>query len=199
MRRPRKATVNYFACRMAQLPRVLFYRMLSTNRIVGTPARLQPVQALGDGRITVGADVSIGYYPSPAFFSSYCYLEARYAAASISIGAGTRINNDFRAISEFSAISIGERCLVGTGVEILGSDFHALTPEARRGPDPRRSAAVTIGDKVFVGSNARILKGVNIGSGAVIANGSVVSSDVPPNAVVGGNPARVIRVLERRE
>ena len=54
------------------------------------------------------------------------------------------------------------------------------------------AAPVVIGDRVWVGTRAVILKGVSIGDGAVVAAGAVVTSDVPAGAVVGGVPARVI-------
>lgn len=53
---------------------------------------------------------------------------------------------------------------------------------------------VTIGNNVWIGGRVTILKGVNIGDNAVIGAGSVVTKDVPENAIVGGNPARVIRL-----
>ncbi len=52
---------------------------------------------------------------------------------------------------------------------------------------------VVIGNDVWIGANAIILPGVNIGDGAVIGAGTVVTKDVPPYAIVGGNPARVIK------
>lgn len=55
---------------------------------------------------------------------------------------------------------------------------------------------VLIGNNVFVGSHAKIMKGTTIGDGAVVANGALVVTDVPPNAIVGGVPARLIRVIE---
>lgn len=53
-----------------------------------------------------------------------------------------------------------------------------------------------IGDDVFIGGGVRVLKGVTIGNGAVVATGSIVARDVPPFSVVGGSPARVIRMLD---
>ncbi|VED53403.1 Maltose O-acetyltransferase [Raoultella terrigena] len=55
---------------------------------------------------------------------------------------------------------------------------------------------VTIGNNVWIGGRAVINPGVTIGDNAVIASGAVVVKDVPPNAVVGGNPAQIIRMLE---
>ena len=57
----------------------------------------------------------------------------------------------------------------------------------------RISAPIVIGDHVWIGVNATILKGVRIGSGAVIAAGAVVVRDVAPNSLVGGVPARVLK------
>lgn len=60
-------------------------------------------------------------------------------------------------------------------------------------------APVTIGDKVFIGARAIILRGVTIGNGAVIGAGAVVAKDVPPMAIVAGNPAKVIgNVLDEK-
>ncbi len=54
-------------------------------------------------------------------------------------------------------------------------------------------APIIIGDNVWVGTRAVILKGVTIGGGAIVAAGAVVTKDVPPRTIVGGNPAHVIR------
>jgi maltose O-acetyltransferase len=84
------------------------------------------------------------------------------------------------------------RCLVGPGVHIYDSDFHALDAELRLRGEPRRGG-VTIGDDVFVGTNAIVLKGVKIGRGSVVAAAAVVVDDVPEGAIIGGNPAREVR------
>ncbi len=52
---------------------------------------------------------------------------------------------------------------------------------------------VKIGDNVWIGCNSIILKGITIGNGAVVAAGSIVTKDVPPKVLVGGNPAKVIK------
>ena len=58
---------------------------------------------------------------------------------------------------------------------------------------------VTIGDDVWIGARAIILPGVTIGQGSIVAAGSVVTKDVEPFSVVGGNPARVIKVRKQVE
>lgn len=61
------------------------------------------------------------------------------------------------------------------------------------GLDATSKGDILVGDDVWIGYRSTILSGVEIGQGAIIAAGSVVTKNVPPYAVVGGNPARVIR------
>lgn len=175
--------------------RVGVYRILSNNRIVGRVHLIQAVQCLGRGKISCGENSSIGYFPSPHFLSTYGYLEARNSTASISIGNGCFINNNFCAIAEHESIKIGDRCFFGYGVEILDSDFHGVRVVDRNKSRKEWARPVSIGNDVFIGSNVRILKGVCIGSGAVIANGAVVNINVPDNYIVRGNPAELVRLI----
>jgi maltose O-acetyltransferase len=188
--------LGHLLLRCAQLPRVLFYRCISTNLIHGKPRRYQPLQCVGKGEVSIDDDVAIGVFPSPFFFSTYAYLEARNPSASISIGPGTCLNNNFCAIAEHTAIAIGKNCFFGANVEILDSDFHGMAVEDRRKSLPEWARPVMIRDNVFIGSNVKILKGVTIGDGAIIANGSIVTKDVPSGVIAGGNPARVIKVID---
>jgi acetyltransferase-like isoleucine patch superfamily enzyme len=102
-------------------------------------------------------------------------------------------------------ITVGARVLVAGGVTIADSDFHPLEPLARiadaialsplgdrRRRPPVEARPVVIGDDVWIGYNATILKGVRVGDGAVIAPGAVVTRDVPPCVEVEGNPARLV-------
>jgi acetyltransferase-like isoleucine patch superfamily enzyme len=79
------------------------------------------------------------------------------------------------------------------GVRILTSTHATDDPTRRAGRGIW--TPTTIGDGVFIGSSATILPGLTIGSGSVIAAGAVVTENVPPNTLVGGIPARVIRDL----
>lgn len=161
----------------------------------GEPILIQPLIGVGEGKIHFVGDVRIGYFPSPFFLSTHAYLDVRNKAASITIDDGTRINNNFCAIVEHTSITIGKRALIGFNVEILDSDFHGIEIAERRISRPTAAKPVIIEDDVFIGNNVRILKGVVIGRGSVVANGSVVAKDIPPDVIVGGNPARVLKSI----
>lgn len=181
--------------RLIQAPRIAIYNVLSDAKIQGKPILYQPLQAIGLGEIEFSGEVRIGVYPSPFFFNTYAYLEARKATSKITIMDGTWINNHFTAIAEHTSITIGERVLIGTGVEIFDSDFHGLNINERGRSDPQLAKPVVIENDVFLGSNSKILKGVTIGRGSIIANSSVVTRNIPSGVIAGGNPARVIRPL----
>jgi maltose O-acetyltransferase len=179
--------------------RVAQYRALSTCRDVrGTPVVLQPLLLLGRGTIVLGRDVEFGWPLSPQFWTGYCHLEAHSPGSVIEIADGAQINNNAYLKSEGPGIRIGASALLGSGVEILDSDFHELHPARRRGGTPRM-AAVELGENVFIGNGVRILKGVTIGAHSVVGAGSVVTSSIPEGVIAGGNPARVLRELPSAE
>lgn len=169
---------------------------MSTAKVDGRLRRIQPVLLLGEGIIHCEGDVRLGITPSPFFFSSYAYLEVRHKKSQIFIGDGTRINNGVSIIAEHTSVTIGRRCFIGVNVEILDSDFHGLLVSQRTKSLPEWAAPVVVEDDVFIGSHVRILKGVRIGRGAVIASASVVTRDVPANTIVGGSPARIIKEIQ---
>lgn len=180
---------------LAQRPRILKYRALSSTRPVGgEPIINQPVRFVGPGTISLGAGVQFGWRTSPLYFTGYCHVEANSEAARIEIGDRTEFNNNLMIKSEGAGIAIGKDGLFGAHIEIFDSDFHDLHPARRRGGTPSM-APVEIGDNVFVGMGARILKGVTIGSDSVIGAGSVVTGAIPAGVIAAGNPARVIRPL----
>ena len=100
------------------------------------------------------------------------------------------------SISVAQEIIIGSEVLIGSGALIMDNDMHQLNPVNRRYSTENIAAApVRIGDNVFIGARAIILKGVTIGDGSVIGAGSVVASDIPSMCIAVGNPAKVIRRL----
>jgi acetyltransferase-like isoleucine patch superfamily enzyme len=167
------------------------YRLFSENSPVGTPDVQQPLLTLGQGRITFGANVQIGVRHSPGFLSGYSYLEARFKEGEIAIGDRSRFNNNLVAIATMRRIEIGADCLFGYNVELLDSDFHGLRPD-QRGGKFAANGDIRVGRNVFVGSNVRILKGVTIGDDSVIANGALVTADIPAGVIAGGTPCRVL-------
>jgi acetyltransferase-like isoleucine patch superfamily enzyme len=103
-------------------------------------------------------------------------------------------------------VAIGDDVLIAWGGTIVDHDSHSLLWDERRN-DVRdtmrgtkdwshvRIRPVVIGNKAWIGFNVVILRGVTVGEGAVVAACSVVTKDVAPYTVVGGNPARLIKEL----
>ena len=168
--------------------RVARYRWMSSLPLRGASA-MSPVLTVGAGSIVVEGS-RLGFWPSPGLFDGYIHLEARHRGSLVEIGPGPTVNNGAVIISDGPGITIGRDCLIGPGVQIYDSDFHALD-QADREARPRQ-APVRVGDRVFIGSSVIICKGVHIGDGAVIGAGSVVTSDVAPRSIAAGNPCRVI-------
>ncbi|MEK9933481.1 MAG: acyltransferase [Luminiphilus sp.] len=96
-------------------------------------------------------------------------------------------------ISASDEIVLGDGCMLANGAYITDSDWHGLYDRINRAPEP---TPVVLGDNVWVGDHATVLKGVSIGDNSVVAARSVVTSDVPDNVVVAGNPARVVKTLD---
>jgi acetyltransferase-like isoleucine patch superfamily enzyme len=118
---------------------------------------------------------------------------------SISIGNNSGCSST--VFSSRNSIVVGKNVNIGGNVRIYDHDFHALDYRARREPQQDmtqcKSAPVVVGDDVFIGANAIILKGVTIGDRSIIGAGSVVTlKQIPPDSLVTGNPARVVNKLE---
>src|SRR2546426_11340798 len=145
-------------------------------------------------RITLGDEVLVNSRSdsNQAGLPHPTVLAALAPGSTIAIGTGTGISG--ASIVARSSVLIGNRVLIGAGACVWDTDFHSLDPEARRVHATRgaASAPVHIEDDVFIGARSLILKGVRIGSQAVIGAGAVVTKDVHAGAIAGGNPARVI-------
>jgi len=113
----------------------------------------------------------------------------------VSIGAKTVIGQEC-TISAFQHVSIGRECIIADRVMVIDFD-HGVTEVER----PIRVQGiykrdVRIGHNVWIGYGACILRGVAVGNNSIIGTGSVVTKQVPENAVVAGVPARVVRMRE---
>lgn len=96
-------------------------------------------------------------------------------------------------LSASDEIVLGDGVMMANGSYITDSDWHTLYDRTARAPEP---TPVHIGDNVWLGDHATVLKGVTIGANSVVAAQAVVTRDVPANVVVAGNPARVVKELD---
>lgn len=113
------------------------------------------------------------------------------------IGAGTFVGHGC-AFHIADRVEIGNNCLIAAGVTVFDLDGHPLDAEQRRKglPSPRdKVQRVIVGNDVWIGLGVTILKGVSVGDRAIIALRSVVTKDVPPDTIVAGNPAVVVKRL----
>jgi acetyltransferase-like isoleucine patch superfamily enzyme len=127
--------------------------------------------------------------------------------AKISIGQRSFIHANVIAAQE---IQIGDDVMISWGTMIVDHNSHAIAfsqrandvIEWRKGNKDWSNvicSPVHISNKVWIGFNAIILKGVTIGEGAIVGAGSVVTKDVAPWTIVGGNPAKLIREIPEHE
>lgn len=117
-----------------------------------------------------------------------------YGDAIHKITIGSHCSLAATAFTAGTSITIGDHVTTGRDVALFTSDHDPDDPAFGRREEP-----ICIGERVWIGSRAIVLKGVTIGDGAVISAGSVVTKDVAPYTIVGGNPARYIRDRGARE
>lgn len=156
-------------------------------------------------RLVAGSTISIARGFVATSWASFQVIGVPHAVilrtltptASISIGENCGVSG--AAIVAAERITIGTGCLIGSGALIVDTDFHPVNSANRRFaplPEPVERHRVTIGDNVFIGARAIVLKGTTIGDNAVIGAGSVVSGSVPANSVFAGNPAVSIKQID---
>ncbi|HEX3829309.1 MAG TPA: acyltransferase [Sporichthyaceae bacterium] len=111
---------------------------------------------------------------------------------NLTLGAGCWINrNCHLELNDW--ITLHDNVQIGPGTTILTTS-HEMGPAHDRG-GPMTTAPVVIETGCWLGANVTVLPGITIGAGSVVAAGAVVTADVPPNVIVAGVPARVIRKL----
>lgn len=110
----------------------------------------------------------------------------------IIMGNNVLINNGFTITSSISVI-IGNDVMIGEYVSIHDSDHGFARTDIPMTKQRMVSRPILIGNDVWIGRGAVILKGVSIGDGCIVAANSVVTKDVEPFSIVGGNPAKLLR------
>jgi acetyltransferase-like isoleucine patch superfamily enzyme len=186
------AATAFFVLRLGAL-RFLVYR--------GATVRIRRASISGQGRISIGKR----WYGEGSKASSFVVMASGQVevqgAFAFHRGCDIRVLGEGRLVlgSGYCADGVNIRCEneihIGHGVaiarevSIMDSDQHAIVGAVTTGP-------VIIGDHVWIGTRAIVLKGVKIGNGAVIAAGAVVVSDIPAGMLAAGVPARPIRPIE---
>lgn len=115
-----------------------------------------------------------------------------HSARNITLGNNVRIGEK-SYINALGGLKIGNNVHLGPQVFIWTSIHSYEKPEKLPYDDIEIKKPVTINDNVWIGAKAVIIPGVTISEGAVIGMGAVVTKDVPPCAVVGGNPAKILK------
>lgn len=159
---------------------------------VGAGFRMEQLPYIwGSGRIVIGDDVRLSGK------SSISFHHAGGRTPELRIGDRSFLGHDC-SLAVASSIVIGRHVLVAGGARMADYDGHPVDAASRRAGHPTPPDAIhpiVIEDDVWIGADARILKGVRIGARSIVGSGAVVTRSVPPDVVVAGNPACVVRHL----
>lgn len=194
--------------------RRVYYKLLKIWWSVAVPIRLRALGVrLGNGvqffgmpivSMVPGSTIQIGDRVVLCSDSRFTALGVNHPVVLRTLRKGAEIFIDkdtgISGGSICSAVSvrIGNECMFGANVTIADTDFHAIKPDKRRfnnNQDDIAFSPVIIGDNVFIGTGAIVLKGVAIGNNTVIGGSSVVIKSIAENLIAAGNPARTIRAL----
>lgn len=138
------------------------------------------IQVNTDGRLVIDG---------PVYLSHGTTLTVN---GNLHIKHGTFLNARTSVIC-LNSIEIGENCAISWDVLIIDSDIHSLYEGSHTANEGDSARPIKIGDRVWIGAGAKIMKGVHIGDGAVIAAGSVVTKDIDAHSLAAGVPAKIIR------
>ena len=129
------------------------------------------------------------------FTTIFCLSQDKaHPDSSLIIGDGTYIGEYQNIRASGGIIRIGRNCSISQHISMIASNHGtALGQDVNKQAWDKEKTGITIGDDVWIGANCVILPGVYIHDGAVVGAGSVVTKDIPANAIAVGNPAKVIK------
>ncbi|MFY9488875.1 MAG: acyltransferase [Solirubrobacterales bacterium] len=153
-----------------------------------------------DGLAFIGRDVKIEIGPlAHVYLDRWSWVgngtKLRAHGGEIRIGSKSVLGEEI-TFSTYEHISIGRECIIADRVMFIDFDHKIEDVEQAIRKQGVYSKPVRVGNNVWIGYGACILRGVTVGDGAVIGTNAVVTKDVPPNAIVGGVPARVLRMRD---
>jgi acetyltransferase-like isoleucine patch superfamily enzyme len=156
-----------------------------------------------DGFLFFGRDLEIEIAPRGRVdFGRFVWIgdrtKIRCHEGLVEIGAKTVIGQEC-TITAYQHIRIGEQCVIADRAMFIDFDHGVVEVERPTRQQGIYKRDVEVGSNVWIGYGACILRGVRVGDNSVIGTNSVVTRDVPANAVVGGIPARVLRMREAPE
>lgn len=131
----------------------------------------------------IGKQVDERFVLIPPFYTA--------GGVDISVGRNVFVNQNC-TFYDLGGLNIGDDVMIGPNVSIITTG-HPIEPSRRR--DGVTAKPIVIERNVWIGAGATIIGGVTVGENSVVGAGSVVTHDVPPNTLVGGNPAKVIRSI----
>lgn len=157
-----------------------------------------------NGRVVFGKKVILNsdFKNSNTALTFRCKFVTGYEGV-IQVGENTMFNGV--CVVAYESVVIGKNCQIASSTLIADTDFHPVDPAEREkqvSGQPYSFGAVkkkpiVLGDNVWVGWNSTILKGVTIGDNSIVAAGSVVlAGDYPANALIAGNPAKVVKRIQ---
>lgn len=162
-------------------------------RLIGLPL----LQRHWGSRLQIGKSFVACSLPERNSLGVFQRVILKTTAPGAELVIGDRVGLSGCTISAALSIRLGDDVLVGSGALITDSDAHPLAVEERGRPEMTGRAPVMVGNGVFIGARAIVLKGVTLGEGCVVGAGAVVTRDVPAGAVVAGNPARQVAWVAR--
>ncbi len=163
-------------------------------------------EALGDGFtiikpwhvIVFGNAVRVGNYVNIIASNE---KKVRLSVWPKKVGEGRLVIGDYCLVCPGARISaaleivIEDNCMIASDAYITDSDWHDIYNRITSG----KTSPVLIKENAWIGDSAIVCKGVTIGENSIVGAGSVVTDDVPPNTIVAGNPAKVVKILNENE